>query len=103
MSASDCLKGQDVRDDVTSQDARRRRCPMLGHEVSFAYCRAPGRELPCRKVFDCWWETFDVESFVRAHFDEADIRRILASRQDKVSSLVELIEKAKKARRAPDR
>jgi len=102
VSASDFLKGQDVRDDVTSQDARKRRCPMLGHDVSFSYCRAPGRELPCGKIFDCWWETFDVESFVRAHFSEADIRKILAPRQDKASSLVDLIDKAKRARSDPD-
>ena len=23
-------------------------CPMLGHRVTFAYCRAPGSDLPCR-------------------------------------------------------
>ena len=86
-------------DDLTSQDARKRRCPMLGHDVNFSYCRAPGRGLPCGKVFDCWWETFDVESFVRAHFSEADIREVLALRQDKVTSLVDLIDRAKRARR----
>lgn len=43
-----------------------------------------------------------MESFVRAHFSEADIREILAPRQDKASSLVDLIEKAKRARSDPD-
>ena len=86
-------------DEINQNDHRVRRCPMLGHDVSFAYCRAPGSELPCRRIFDCWWETFDVESFVRAHFSEADIREVLALRQDKVTSLVDLIDRAKRARR----
>ena len=70
---------------------------MLGHEVPFAYCRAPGRDLPCGKVFDCWYETFDVDAFLRSLFSEDDIARILTPRQDKMASLIELIERARKA------
>ena len=71
---------------------------MLGHDIQFSYCRAPGRPLPCRKVFDCWFETFDVEAFIRGHFDEADVQRILAPPADKMSTLLDLIEKAKRSR-----
>jgi hypothetical protein len=84
-------------DDITQHDARRRRCPMLGHEVHFGYCRAPGRELPCGRIFDCWFEAFDVEAFVRAHYSEADVARILAPRKPKVVSIVELIEQARRS------
>lgn len=87
-----------MADDVTQHDRRKRRCPMLGHEVQFAYCRLPGSDTPCRKIFDCWWETFDVEAFIRAFYSEEEIARITAPRTDKVCSIVELIEKAKKAR-----
>ena len=83
-------------EDISHHDGRRRRCPMLGHDVPFAYCRAPASEIPCRRVFDCWWETFDVEAFVRAHYSEADVAEILAPRQDKTATLVELIERARK-------
>ncbi len=82
---------------IDAHDARRRRCPMLGHEVPFSYCRAPGADLPCPRVADCWWETFDVEAFLRAHLAEEDVARTLAPRQDKVATIVELIEKARKA------
>lgn len=68
---------------------------MLGHEVPFAYCREPGGQTPCRKVFDCWWETFDVEAFMRCTHDEEMIERILQPRQDKVTTLVQLIEQAR--------
>ena len=67
---------------------------MLGHEVPFSYCRAPARHLPCGKVLDCWYEAFDVEGFLRAHFTEAEISEILRPRQDKMVTLVELIERA---------
>jgi len=86
-----------MAEDISHHDGRRRRCLMLGHDVPFAYCRAPGSEIPCRRVFDCWWETFDVEAFVRAHYSEADVAKTLAPRQDKTATIVELIERARKA------
>ena len=86
-----------MSDEITANDDRSRRCPMLGHDLSFAYCRAPGRDLPCGRIFDCWWEMFDVEAFVRAHYGEDDIQKILAPRQDKTLSIIELIAKARQA------
>jgi hypothetical protein len=83
--------------DITAHDDRTRRCPMLGHDVPFSYCRAPGRELPCGRIGDCWWQTFDVEAFVRAHYGEEEIRQILAPPRNKTVSIAELIERARKA------
>ncbi|MFP3937131.1 MAG: hypothetical protein ACLFVW_02225 [Phycisphaerae bacterium] len=85
-----------MSDEVQKHDGRKRRCPRLGHEVEFGYCRRPARELPCNKIFDCWWELFDVESFIRAHYSEEDIAKILSPPKPKVASIVELIEQAKK-------
>jgi len=90
-----------MNDDIRANDRRTRRCPMLGHEVAFSYCRQPASPLPCRKVFDCWWEAFDVEAFVRGHFADEDIEKILAPRQDKTVSLMQLIEQANSARKDP--
>jgi hypothetical protein len=83
---------------LAAHDGRSRRCPMLGHDVPFSYCRAPGRDLPCRKVFDCWWETFDVEGFIRSHFSEDQVAEVLAPPPDKAATLVELIERARQAK-----
>lgn len=85
---------------VDTHDHRCRRCPMLGHEVSFAYCRQGGSGQPCRRVFDCWWETFDVEAFMRAQFGEETLQRMRAPRQDKMVSLVELIQRAQQRSQA---
>jgi len=86
-----------MAEDLTAHDDRRRRCPMLGHDVPFAYCRAPARELPCRRIFDCWWETFDVRAFIGEHFSHQDIAQILAPPKNKTATLIELIEKARRA------
>lgn len=73
------------------------RCPRLGGTVSFNYCRTTGEEnLPCWKVFDCWWESFDVVAYLRAYLSEDEIKRIANTKpKPKITSLVELIEKAK--------
>ena len=71
---------------------------MLGHEVKFGYCRqsggSEGDTLPCRKIFDCWFEIFDIESFMREHYSEAEIAEVLSPQKDKMVSLMELIRRA---------
>jgi len=82
-------------EDITAHDGRRRRCPRLGHEVTFGYCRQPGRPLPCARITDCWWEAFDVAAFLRAHYTAAQIEQILAPAPPKARTLVELIQQAR--------
>ena len=69
---------------------------MLGHELQFAYCRQPGADTPCRKIFDCWWEAFDIHSFMDANYDAEVIAKITAEPKPKMLSLVELIERARR-------
>jgi hypothetical protein len=75
-----------------------RRCPRLGSDVSFEYCTTSGDEkLPCFKVFDCWWEYFDVVAYLREKLPEEQFDRLVKSKpKPKVLSLVDLIEQAKK-------
>ena len=87
---------------IDEHDGRKLRCRMLGHEVDFAYCRAPGAELPCRKILDCWFETFDVEAFLREHYSEEQIAQILAPPAPKIASLVDLIQQAQQRARQND-
>jgi len=75
------------------------RCRRLGHEVAFGYCRQETDGKPCRLILDCWWECFNVRSFLRAHLSEAamaEVERASASPPpSKLLSLVEMIEQAK--------
>jgi hypothetical protein len=74
-------------------------CRRLGHEVTFGYCRQETVGKPCRLILDCWWEQFDVRSFLQAHLPEEDmvqVERAAASPPpSKVLSLVEMIQQAK--------
>jgi len=52
-------------------------------------------DLPCSKVFDGWWEAFDVETFLREHLSAERIAAICRPK-DKALTLVELVEQARK-------
>ncbi|MBP8979685.1 MAG: hypothetical protein KBG09_00365 [Syntrophobacterales bacterium] len=82
--------------DMTSYDDREIRCPKLGHELTFAYCRREGGDLPCARVILCWEVFFPVEDFLREVLSpedwEAFCRR---TPPDKLTSLLDLIARAK--------
>jgi hypothetical protein len=75
------------------------RCRRLGEEVTFGYCRQESGGKPCRLILDCWWEQFDVRSFLQAHLSEEDMAQVeraaAAPPPSKMLSLVELIQQAK--------
>jgi hypothetical protein len=81
---------------LTDHDALSASCPMLGHDVPFSYCRQPGQEIPCRKIFDCWWEKFDIQTFIAENYSEEIREEITAPPKPKMLSLLELIEEARK-------
>ena len=75
------------------------RCRRLGHEVAFGYCRQETSGKPCRLVLDCWWERFDVRTFLQAHLPAevmAQVERASVSPPpSKVLSLVEMIQQTR--------
>jgi len=73
---------------ITSYDDKKRRCPKLGHEVAFEYCRSESDEIPCERTLTCWWDDFDVADFVRQHFTDDQIAHLHGPQQQKMSSLV---------------
>jgi hypothetical protein len=75
------------------------RCRRLGHEVTFGYCRQETRGTPCRLILNCWWEQFDVRSFLQANLPAEDMAQVERAGDSpppaKVLSLVDLIQQAK--------
>ncbi len=73
-----------------------RRCPRLGGDVAFCYCKTCDEgKTPCYKIFDCWWERFDVVACMQACMSPEAFDALSASRpQPKVTSLVDLIRQA---------
>jgi hypothetical protein len=74
-----------------------RRCPMLGGAVTLAYCEQCGEaQKPCHKIFDCWWENFDVAGYLEGRLTAEEYQNLIHSRpQSKFCSLLDCIEKAR--------
>jgi hypothetical protein len=73
------------------------RCPRLGHQIAFSYCRKENLGLPCFKTLDCWHPHFRVEQHLRAELTPEEWQKTFTRRpKPKMLSLVELIEQARK-------
>ncbi len=84
---------------IDENDLRIIRCRMLGHEVTFAYCRGGGarpggEQLPCQRIFDCWFEQFAVEDFLNRHYTPEQLAQIARPSQPKLASIIEMAQKA---------
>ncbi len=81
--------------DIPHED-RERRCPKLGGPVTFSYCRIESGDMPCSRSLTCWSEVFDVSSYFRSTMDEKEFQEHFNPQgQQKLVTLMELIEKAK--------
>lgn len=73
------------------------RCPRLGHQINFNYCRSENSGLPCFKTLDCWYNHFDVRACLRDKLTKEDFKKAFLDKgKPKVFSLFDLIEQAKK-------
>lgn len=73
------------------------RCPRLGHQINFPYCRSENNGLPCFKTLDCWYNHFDVHAYLKDRLTREDFKKSFMEKgKPKVLSLLDLIEQAKK-------
>jgi len=73
------------------------RCPPLGGEVPFRYCRIVSEDLPCRRIILCWEFRIEISKFLAEHYSIDQIQRALSLPiKSRVETIIELIEKAKK-------
>ena len=84
-----------------NQDSLVRRCPRLGNPVPFNYCEICGDDQQlCFKILDCWWEHFDVVQYLKDNLTVDQFNRLTEARaKPKVTSLIELIEQARRRTR----
>jgi len=80
-----------------SFDHLERRCPRLGHPITFDYCRTcETDQRPCFKAIDCWWEQFDVQGYFQQILSTEEFSRLSHPQPpNKVASLLDLIEQAR--------
>jgi len=73
------------------------RCPRLGGEVTFAYCQKEGGDLPCPRILTCWQPHFAVDAYLKEKLTETEWDSCFnRPPKDKVTTLIEMIEAAKK-------
>lgn len=84
---------------IEQHDEKTIRCPRVGGEVNFRFCRSENNMLPCRFIVGCWEMRLDANQFLEEHFSKEELNRIFVPPKPKIESLVELIERAKKAKK----
>jgi len=71
------------------------RCPKLGHQVAFSYCRQERGGLPCARTLACWQPRFPVELVLRRTVTEADWNRIFVEPpKSRIDALLDAIDRA---------
>ena len=73
------------------------RCPRLGQQIHFSYCRQENMGLPCFKTLDCWYIHFQVVEYLQQELSDTEWQDAFEKPSTpKMVSLAELIEKAQK-------
>lgn len=82
--------------DVPPEDTVTIRCPRLGHQINFFYCRYENDGRPCFKALDCWYPYFKVHAYFEDKLSPEDFNSVfLSPKKPKIRSLIDLIEQAK--------
>jgi len=75
------------------------RCPQLGGEIPFRYCRTVNEDLPCRKIMVCWEFRVEISKFLGEHYSVDQIQCALAPpAKTRLDTILEIIEKAKETK-----
>ena len=73
------------------------RCPRLGGEVTFAYCRREQGNLPCQRTLRCWQDLIPVEKHLREYLTDDEWDRCFnVLPKDKMTTILEIANAVKK-------
>ena len=73
------------------------RCPRLGGEVTFAYCRREQGDLPCQRTLLCWQDLIPVEDHLRAFLSDDEWNSCFnVPPKDKMATILEIADAVKK-------
>lgn len=72
------------------------RCPKLGHQLAFSYCREESGGLPCARALACWQLRFPVELVLRRTLSDTDWNRIFVEPpKSRIDALLDAIDRAR--------
>ncbi len=84
--------------DTDNYDSLLIRCPRLGGEVTFAYCRVEAGDLPCGRIVACWQGAIPIAADLEKCLAADQTQRFYGQRpKEKLAPLVELAETARGA------
>jgi len=79
------------------------RCPKLGGEVYFGYCRQVEQGLPCARALTCFQLLFPVARYFQLVLREETFERCFSSPPvPKLDRLLKAVDQARKIRSDPD-
>ena len=81
---------------IEQHDEKTIRCPRVGGDVNFRFCRLENNMLPCRWIAGCWQTQMDINTFLQDNYSKEELDQIFAPPKPKIQSLLNLVEKAKK-------
>jgi len=87
---------------MEQHDEKTMRCPRVGGEVTFRFCRFENNMLPCRFIVGCWQGQMGIEKLLHEHYSEDELNRIFAPPKPKIESLVGVMEKVQKPKQEAD-
>ena len=83
--------------DTPPDDTFRIRCPKLGHQIYFSYCRQENTGSPCFKTLDCWYIHFQVVDYLKKELSVEEWQKSFEKPpKQKMLSLVEILEQVQK-------
>lgn len=85
--------------DVPPDDSFQIRCPRLGHQIYFSYCRRENMGIPCARTLDCWHPYFPVEEFLQQEMSPAEWQQAFCRPlKPKMLSLLEILADVQKGK-----
>jgi hypothetical protein len=67
------------------------RCPKLGGEVPFKYCRTVKDGLFCERIILCWETMCDIVGFLQKHFDKETMAKCFQSSGGRIDILTKAL------------
>jgi len=72
------------------------RCPKLGGEVNFYYCRTSGKPF-CSRIIFCWAQRIDIGGYLAENYSPEELKQgLIQSGSSRLETILNSVEKAKK-------
>ena len=76
------------------------RCPRLGGEITFAYCRKEQGDLPCPRIIRCWQDLIPAEQHLREFLSKDEWDRCFnAPPKAKITTIFEIVDEVQKRKK----